>query len=907
MTAWTVGVAGLAALGYAALAAAVDVRWEPAQPSFDSSILIEIRGCSQEGILHWGVNPRGAVWETPNPAYLPYGTTVDGIAARTPLEGPDEYGICRVRLGPFNHPQQMVGTLAFSLHWKDGNWDNNGGADYQVPISSARISFEPAQPTRNDTLRVVVHRSGPNGFLRWGVNAMRGRWQVPPAVYWPTGTYAVGDGLAVDSPLSPPDEQGNSVIELGPFNQGAALVDSVHMAVHWEGNWDTDFGRNYNAPLTATDTNAPTLRWINPTNQQAVQAELEIELEAGALPVEVWLDGHLAATLSNSPLRQRLAVDAQAWGPHQLVARAVRDGRAAVNGVAFWLVPPYRVEPRPAGAAPGAGVMADQDVCFTLYAPGKHYVTLLGDFNGWDPKADVMNLDPDGTWWLKKNLAPGRHEYQYLVDGSRRLGDPYAHDITWQDENGHEDYRAENARAVLEVGAPPFAWQCNTVTRPPAGRLVVYEFHVQDFSLEQGFTGVMTCLDYVRDLGANAIEMLPVTEFPGGVSWGYNPAFHLAPESTFGTPAELKQLVDAAHARGLAVIGDLVLNHMDWNSALFQLYESDYDASPYFWLFLGDNWGFPDLEQESPAFKEYAAEVIRHWLLEYRMDGVRYDATRWVGWHGYNDWGAAWFAYAARQADPHSIQIAEHLPSDPFLTRNTEMDMAWDSEFRWRIRDMLNRASLDREGFERVMDARRSGFDSNLQRLAYTESHDEERVWRDLAENGFATNEILRRAEAAVVLTLTAPGPAMIYAGQEFGESTRKILWLNPLHWSNLEQPEYARLFQSTRRLLHWRAQHPVWETEDIAFLPTPEQPEVAVYQRQNGPHTVWAAVNFGRAGAAVSFTPPQEGAWWDVLEDRALNVSTGAATRVELEPGQAVVWSTRFEAEPPVSPPTAR
>ena len=127
---------------------------------------------------------------------------------------------------------------------------------------------------------------------------------------------------------------------------------------------------------------------------------------------------------------------------------------------------------------------------------------------------------------------------------------------------------------------------------------------------------------------------------------------------------------------------DMVFNHMDYSSPLYQLYGLDYDASPYFHRFLGENWGFPDLRQDSPAFKRYVADMLRGWVEEYHVDGFRYDATRWVGWKGYNEWGAGWFAYAAKQADSNSWQIAEHLPADPDLQSRTEMDTGWHDYFR---------------------------------------------------------------------------------------------------------------------------------------------------------------------------------------------------------------------------------
>jgi len=425
----------------------------------------------------------------------------------------------------------------------------------------------------------------------------------------------------------------------------------------------------------------------------------------------------------------------------------------------------------------GARETAPGTILFSLHAPGKKSVSVIGAFNDWNPDAAPMTVGEDGTWQCEIMLDPGAYHYQYMIDGTQALADPYSRDVLWQDEEGNETWRPALCYSVLEVGATPFEWTANDYVRPPLDNLVVYEFHLEDFlGGARGFTGMIERLDYIRDLGFTAIGPLPFHEFTGAKSWGYNPSFHFAPETVYGTPDELKQLIDAAHQRGLAVIMDLVLNHMDRNSALHRLYGEDYDASPFFHKFEGDNWGFPDLDQTSPAMKRYAADVIRFWLTEYRIDGIRYDATRFTDWNGYNNWGASWFAYIGVQTDPASFHIAEHMPSDPALINETEMHTTWHDYFRWRLREMIERGHLDRSEFEKVMKPTLIGFTNSLQRMAYTESHDEERVMFELKQRGYASEERVDRCVLALALTLTAPGTAMIYAGQEFGEATRKVV-----------------------------------------------------------------------------------------------------------------------------------
>lgn len=541
---------------------------------------------------------------------------------------------------------------------------------------------------------------------------------------------------------------------------------------------------------------------------------------------------------------------------------------------------------------PAWGVTEHPDgmVSFALHAPGKKSVSVIGSFNQWDPEASPMAADENGTWHYSTTLEDGVYHYQYLINGEKALADPYSRNVIWQDENGIETWRPELCMSILEVGAAPFVWKASGYQRPPLDNLIVYEFHLEDFlGGARGFTGMIERLDYIKELGFTAIGPLPFHEFPGSKSWGYNPAYHFAPETSYGTPTELKQLIDAAHQRGMAVIMDLVLNHMDRNSALYQIYGTDYDASPFFHLFEGDNWGFPDLDQPNPAVKRYAADVIRFWLTEYRIDGIRYDATRFTDWSGYNNWGASWYAYIGVKTDPTSFHIAEHMPSDPALINETEMQTTWHDYFRWRLREMIERGNLDRSEFEKIMKPTLIGFTNALQRMAYTESHDEERVMQELRQRGYPAPERERRCITALALTLTAPGTAMIYAGQEFGESTKKIVGENPLQWKLLESPTGTALANATRRLVHLRKQHPALRFGNITFLHQNQPEGMAAYRRQHEDDAVIVCVNFGRGANTLDVY--FDGTWSNLLTGTSFTESGEFPRAVPLQAGEVAVW----------------
>jgi 1,4-alpha-glucan branching enzyme len=873
----------------------INVRYTPLYPSLNDMIHIEITGATQGGVLHWGVNAVGGAWEEAIPAYRPKGSVMEGVATRTRLQGPDENGVCRVALGPFNNTNQLVRSLNFAIHWDNGRWSNKDEKNFNIPVSFGRITIEPEAPTINDRIVVKVHRSRPGGQLRWGVNAENDIWQQPAKFYWPAGSVPTKDGLAVDSPLGKPDADGVSTAALGPFNRAEQVVHTLHMAVHWGEDWDTDAGRNYNAALSfAPNPDTPSVKILSPAPEEAIVKTPTVELRAErADRVELLLNGRRIASASKTPLELRLPFQPLHFGRHQITAYAERNGKVAMEQLYFWKLPPHRIESIPPDTAWGATDHRDGTVTFALHAPGKRFVAVAGDFNGWDPHADMMNYSPDGTWWLTRPVSNGVWHYQYVIEGRSFLADPCARDVEWKDERGREGYQPWDARAVLRVGQPAFVWTATNYTRPPLEELVIYELHIDDVQPGGGFTGLISKLDYIRDLGFNAIEPMPWTEFPSDHSWGYNPAFHFAPESAYGTPDELKRLIDEAHKRGLAVIMDAVLNHMDRSSPLFQLYGHDYDASPYFRYYRGENWGFPDIDQRSRAVKRYMSDLIVYWLREYRVDGIRYDATRFVEWEGYNDWGASWFAYVGRKADPASYQIAEHMPSDPALINHTEMDTTWGDFFRWNLRDMIENARLDRDRFADIMRPSRIGYTSALQRIAYTESHDEERVMRELRLKRFSTEEARRRAELAYVFTLMAPGPAMIYAGQEFGEDTKKVVGSNPIQWRRARgriNHESRRLWASARAMTRLRTSHSALRGEWVNIHDAMPD-DVVVMDRTGNTGSVLVAGNFGRASRRATFALPHAGPWRAVLEGRDLQIREGRGT-VDLAPGEVAVFA---------------
>ena len=184
----------------------------------------------------------------------------------------------------------------------------------------------------------------------------------------------------------------------------------------------------------------------------------------------------------------------------------------------------------------GAVDTGDGRIMFTLFAPRKGRVALVGNFNGWNADANLLTQVSDGLWSIEKHLDPGAHYYQYLIDGTK-ICDPYAREVLWPPGGASNP---EPPQAVLRVGAAPYQWRSDGWQRPAFRDLIIYETHVADFTPEGTFAAMTGRLDYIRDLGVNAIEMMPVTEDTFDEEWGYQPTYFFAVNHDYGTADDLK-------------------------------------------------------------------------------------------------------------------------------------------------------------------------------------------------------------------------------------------------------------------------------------------------------------------------------------------------------------------------------
>jgi 1,4-alpha-glucan branching enzyme len=464
---------------------------------------------------------------------------------------------------------------------------------------------------------------------------------------------------------------------------------------------------------------------------------------------------------------------------------------------------------------PGLGSMPHEGgTAFRVWAPHADAVAVTGSFDGWAGDRHPMEREDGGHWYTDvEGVRPGA-EYQFLITRGnavlRRI-DPRARLVTSSVGNG----------IVYDRNA--FDWEGDAFVLPPHHELVIYETHIGSFVAEIGdggdLMGLMGKLGYLHELGINAIELMPVAEFAGDYSWGYNPADPFAVESGYGGPDLLKTFVREAHRNGIAVILDVVFNHFGPSDlALWQFdgwsendkggiyfYNDDRSKTP---------WGETRPDYGRAEVRDYIHDNALMWIEEFHMDGLRFDATLYIrtidglgtdlpeGWELMRS-----LTTTIHERHPGTILIAEDLQGDTAITTNGNggagFDAQWDSGFVHSVRHMLT-AIDDAERSMRAVAEALIGHEDPLSRIVYTESHDEVangklRVPHEIHGDDPTGWHAQKRATLGMAIALTAPGIPMLFQGQEFLEDE----WFRdtvPLDWERAEA--FRDIVRLTRDLI---------------------------------------------------------------------------------------------------------
>ena len=428
----------------------------------------------------------------------------------------------------------------------------------------------------------------------------------------------------------------------------------------------------------------------------------------------------------------------------------------------------------PPGPPPLGGTVTPTGATFKVWAPHADAVTVTGDFDGWGT-THLLAKSAGDIWSGEVAGAKAGQRYRYLVSQGGQLltrSDPRARAL--DDANG---------KSVL-VDPDAYAWKSAPFAAPDFDHQIIYELHLGTFNVRAGephgtYQSAIDRLDALVALGVNMIELLPIAEFPGSRSWGYNPAGPFAPESSYGTPDDFRALVDAAHARGIGVILDVVHNHYD--STLLHCWDGDCLGKQGIYFYTNQlantAWG-PRPDFSRPEVQAFVLDNTLMWLSAYRCDGMRWDST--INIHGGD--GAGWSLLrstndAAHAQSPRTIQIAEDWQGDAGISKKTKdggggFDSQWDG-FVHDINGVILAASDGARSMATIKGAVEREYNAHAtERVIFTESHDEvangkQRIPEMISPGDAGSLAARQRSTLGAAVALTSPGIPMLFMGQE--------------------------------------------------------------------------------------------------------------------------------------------
>lgn len=589
----------------------------------------------------------------------------------------------------------------------------------------------------------------------------------------------------------------------------------------------------------------------------------------------------------------------------------------------------------PAGAGDGVTfINGGKSAIFNLYAPNKKSVTLIGDFNNWtttDTKYAMTNSIDGSRWWIQvDNLDPNtEYAYQYYVDNSFKIGDPYCEKVLDPDNDKYIDAsiypnlkaypigKTTGIVSVMQPVQPAYSWTTTTFTRPDPKNMVVYELLVRDFVKTHSYKTIKDTLNYIARLGVNAIELMPVSEFEGNDSWGYNPNYYFAPDKYYGTKNDLKALIDACHSKGIAVIQDIVLNHSFGSSPMVQLYSSGgvpannpwYNTTPTHPYNVGYQFN-----HESAVTKYFVKNVLKFWMTEYKIDGFRFDLAKGFTQTNSGSDVAAWGNYDAsrvaiwkdynnyiKSIDPKFYVILEY-----FAGNQEENELANEGMMTW-----TNLSTPAEQALMSYNDAGGSwdisglfydgyGFTNPYALVAYFESHDEERLQFKNGMYGnvngsYSVKDLatgLARDEMGAAFMFSSPGPKMLW---QFGERGYDIsindggrLGDKDPHWEYMNDANRRHLFKVYSQMIKWKINNPVFTSTTFKYS---LNGAVKTIQMTDASNTIEVVGNFGVATNTAAITFPATGTWTDNFTGATINV-TSLAYNMTLAPGEYHLYS---------------
>ena len=593
--------------------------------------------------------------------------------------------------------------------------------------------------------------------------------------------------------------------------------------------------------------------------------------------------------------------------PEDVVFKAVAtDGTNTVEeSISVAVLGETESATRPADADNGVTINGNE-ATFLLFAPGKESVVLLGDFNEYAPSNKyMMKRDGDYFWTTVSGLEEGvEYGYQYLVDGTIKIGDPYATKILdpwndkWIDASVYPNLKAYPAEytsdivSVFELNPTEFTWTATSYERPAENSLAIYELLIRDFTEEGSINAVTAKLDYLKTLGVNAIELMPIQEFDGNDSWGYNPCFFFAADKAYGTEQAYKTFIDECHKRGIAVILDVVFNHatgqhpyakMWWDSSANKTTSSN----PFFNVDAPHNWSvFHDFNHTYQYTVEYIDDVLEYWMKEYNVDGFRFDLTKgFVQNPGNYDAGGysaqrigilKHYAETIRAVDEDAYIIFEHFcdQSEETELYNSVGALCWNNNQRGGYKEsVLGFTGGNKSNFS----------DFKKGRINNIETHDEERIAYDAIKYAQSWakpwNVLTKRLQAVYAFHFLTPYPKMMWqfgelgydvSIEENGRTGRK-----PVHWDYFEDANRRALYDAMAKVISWRTSHQDYYGQDNLAVHTWSVADGNMGGKTLVMDKVIVVANFNNAESTTTINNPNAGEWTNLMTGEKVQVGS--------------------------------
>lgn len=811
-------------------------------------------------------------------------------------------------------------------------------------FAKAQVTTNPSTPTRTDQVTLTFDATGTalenetgSLYAHTGANINGTRWQNV------VGTWGANN-------LQPEfvNTSGNIYqVTLGPdletfySLQPGDVISEICLVIR------NAAGNNQTSPDIFLPVFQPGLNTVitSPSNGDIFSLNQTINIEADCSQntnLNLTVNGTSIGTATATSISQAYTFTTS--GSFDIAITADNGSTTDTDEINVYVPGATQTQARPAGLKNGVNENADGSVTFLLAAPGKSDVMLIGSFTNWDLNpAFQMFKDGDYFWTTVPASAFTANTdfmYQYLVDFDIKIADPYSELIldpgsdqfikpgNYPNLPTYPENETSGDVTVYTYQKTPYNWTVTNFQRPDQENLVIYEILARDFSEEDSYQAIIDRIDYLADLGINALQFMPVNEFEGTDSWGYNPKFHGAIDKAYGTPEKFKELVDLCHSKGIAVIIDVVYNHAFSQSPLCQMWWDDANFrpandNPYMNVTPTHdfNVGY-DFDHSNIHTKQYVKQTLDYWIEEYKVDGFRFDLSK--GFTQTVTIGniSAWNAYDQSRVDilndyKNSVwnvhgndiyMILEHLGGN-----NEETALANQGFMLWgKMTDQFNQNSMGYNSNNDLFNAYHFARGFNDKHLvAYAESQDEQRLMYKNLNFGNASNPshnvtdlgtALDRQEAIAVILYSIPGPKMLW---QFGELGYEIdidqngrTGRKPIPWTQGYDTDQDRidLYNVTATMISFKTQNPeVWNSDNNNL----DLAGITKRINLNGPsYDVVVVANFGVTSQDVNPNFSQNGTWYEYFSNSTINISNPTAN-INLQPGEYRLYSTQQLANP--------